>query len=371
MSAGLKTIDFPISNMMRYSLFVPRLYNWCRSLGFEAGKIMPSRAFCSDENQGFPIILICKHFGAYPFNYGRVGGVVATDLHGPLAHHGKDIVVIHASHVGYDPDSGLFGEYCRLQTPENQKTSACGKIGHIISKYQKEYEYAQNNIRLGMMQDQAVVIIDKQLLDKNRQGLQLKLDSLVNMKEGQARVIKNLSTTCVFEAKGELIRSLPEKMWHQGCVIGSYLKTAYFGFNSKVDLDVEEPNYLENNLLQSMGQILTSEQPLLTAAQLNVRAEFDRAWRSIKSAADFKNKNLLLISGLNIDISPEPGWMFPLTKNVPWAAYIQKSNGESKTLEQDELFQILIEQSTENPDQVELEQAISKMINAPEVKIKT
>ena len=28
--------------MMRYSLFVPRLYNWCKSLGFEQGKIMPS-----------------------------------------------------------------------------------------------------------------------------------------------------------------------------------------------------------------------------------------------------------------------------------------------------------------------------------------
>jgi len=60
--------DFHIDQMMRYSLFVPRLYNLCRSLGFEAGNIMPSRAFCSDENQGFPIILIAKHFGAFPFN---------------------------------------------------------------------------------------------------------------------------------------------------------------------------------------------------------------------------------------------------------------------------------------------------------------
>jgi hypothetical protein len=56
--------DFKISErMMRFSLFVQRLYNLCRSYGFEKGMIMPSRAFCSDENQGFPIILITKHFG--------------------------------------------------------------------------------------------------------------------------------------------------------------------------------------------------------------------------------------------------------------------------------------------------------------------
>ena len=36
----------------RYSSFVPRLYNYVKSLGFKPGKILPSRAFCSDENQG-------------------------------------------------------------------------------------------------------------------------------------------------------------------------------------------------------------------------------------------------------------------------------------------------------------------------------
>ncbi len=67
--------NFHLDHMMRYSLFVPRLYNLCRSPGFEAGNIIPSRAFCSDENQGFPIILIANHFGAFPFNHGRVGGM--------------------------------------------------------------------------------------------------------------------------------------------------------------------------------------------------------------------------------------------------------------------------------------------------------
>ena len=58
---------------MRYSDFVLRAYNLAKSLGFTPGKIMPPRAFCLDESQGYPVILIAKHFGVFPFNHGRVG----------------------------------------------------------------------------------------------------------------------------------------------------------------------------------------------------------------------------------------------------------------------------------------------------------
>ena len=71
---AMSTRSFRIDGMMRCSLFVPRLYNLCLSLGFDPGTIMPSRAFCADESQGFPIILIPKHFGAFPFAHGRAGG---------------------------------------------------------------------------------------------------------------------------------------------------------------------------------------------------------------------------------------------------------------------------------------------------------
>lgn len=87
-------------HLFRYSMFVPKLYNYCKSLGFETGNIMPSRAFCSDESQGYPIILITKHFKTFPFNHGQVGGILASDRHGPHAEHGKDIVIMQASHVG-------------------------------------------------------------------------------------------------------------------------------------------------------------------------------------------------------------------------------------------------------------------------------
>ena len=64
--------DMKISGMaIRYSQFVPRLYNLCLALGFRRGHIMPSRAFCSDESQGYPTILIAQHFGTFPFDHGR------------------------------------------------------------------------------------------------------------------------------------------------------------------------------------------------------------------------------------------------------------------------------------------------------------
>ena len=57
-------------------------------------------------------ILITKHFGTFPFNHGRVGGVIATDRHGPHSEHGKDLLIIHASHVGYDQETSYSQMWC-------------------------------------------------------------------------------------------------------------------------------------------------------------------------------------------------------------------------------------------------------------------
>ncbi|MDH5610828.1 MAG: hypothetical protein OEY66_00020 [Gammaproteobacteria bacterium] len=364
--------DFRIDHMMRYSLFVPRLYNLCRSLGFEAGNIMPSRAFCSDENQGFPIILIAKHFGTFPFNHGQVGGIVATDRHGPHAHHGKDLVIIQASHVGYDPDTETFGHYCRPQTPDNTKTTTCGKIGGAIHWYQDEYHFAQNNIFLGLEGDVHTITIDNQLLDTKRaEGLFLDLDKMILIEEGKQKLLRTLSTSRVYVASDELCKLLPNTVWQHGqrVNIGDHLAPEMFVYQRCISTDLEGQNHLENNLINLMPWIVTSPTPLLVAAQFNTQAEFDRTFRSIAKEQEYQGRNLLFISCLNIDISPRKGQLFPLTKCVPWAAYVQSSNGSSRTLEQSEIVELLLQQSTDNPDQIDLEVAIQQMINAHEIKI--
>jgi len=118
-----------------------------------------------------------------------------------------------------------------------------------------------------------------------------------------------------------------------------------------------------------MPWIITSPSPMLVAAQVNTQAEFDRTFRTIVRKHEYQGKKLLFISCLNIDISPQEGQLFPLTKCLPWAAYIQNDDGSSRTLEQPEIFELLMQQSTENPDQINLEAAIQQMIDAHEVEI--
>jgi hypothetical protein len=57
----LSSFDQKLS--LKYSHFCPMLFNWCVSLGFDKSKVLPSVAFCSDESQGYPTMVIAKHFG--------------------------------------------------------------------------------------------------------------------------------------------------------------------------------------------------------------------------------------------------------------------------------------------------------------------
>ncbi len=333
---------------------------------------MPSRAFCSDENQGFPIILIAKHFGAFPFNHARVGGIVATGRHGPHAQHGKDMVIIQASHVGYDPETETFGSYCRLQTPDNNYTTTCGKIGDVIRWYLGEYQFAQKNIFLGQQGDVRTITIDNQLLDEQRkEGLFLDLDKMISMENGQKKLLQSLSTSRVYVVSDEFTKSLPNNIWQVGqpVNIGNLLRPEMFIYQRNISSNVEGQNHLESNLIKPMPWIVTSQAPMLIAAQINTQVEFDRTFRTIVKAQEYRDKKLLFISCLNIDISPQDGQLFPLTKCVPWAAYIQNSDGVSYTLEQSDIVEQLMLQSSENTEQIDMEAAIQQMIDAQEIKI--
>ena len=359
--------------MLRYSIFIPKLYNLCKSLGFESGKIMPSRAFCSDESQGYPIILIAKHFNTFPFNHGMVGGVVATDRHGPHADHGKDLVIIQASHVGYNPETKSFGVYRRPQTQKNELSSSCGKVDSVLSWYEAEYQFARENILVSRKNGNWTITIDNQLLNEKRiEGLHLHLDNLVTTDEhGQATPIRAFSTSKCFPASTELVTQLQQIPIAQDAEqpLGSRLLPQWYHFHRCIEGDEEGRSHLEQNLLPVMPWVLASKSPLLSAAKVNTQVEFDRTYRSIRREKSYRNKRVFFIAGLNIDISPDVGQLFPLTKFVPWAAYIQQPNGEYRILEQDDLFSLLGAESAENPDQTDLEDAIRTMSEAEEVRI--
>lgn len=359
--------------MMRYNLFMPRLYNWCKSLGFEPGKIMPSRAFCSDESQGYPIIMIAKHFGVFPFNHGVVGGIVATDRHGPHASHGQDMLIIQASHVGYDPVNSVFGTYRRPQTTHNECSSSCGKIQNVIDWYRNEYDFARQNILLHNDEGEPIVIVDNQLLREDRdEGLFLHLDKLIARDASNQRAaLRILSTAKVFRPAQGFIEIVGESSFNGVTpqAIGNSLKNDMFHYQRNIPQLEEGAHHLEHNMIRYMPQIVTAKWPALTAAQINTQIEFDRTFRTIVKEHGYRGKKVLFISGLNIDISPDSDQLFPLTKFVPWAAYVQDRDGFYYTLEQQELVQLLTQQSTDNPDQVDLENAIHLMADSEEVKV--
>ena len=353
---------------MRYSNFVPRLFNFCLSLGMKPNRIMPSRAFCSDENQGYPIILIAKHFGTFPFNHGRVGGIVATDRHGPHALHGQDMVIIQASHVGYEPETGEFGIYRRLGTENHKHSSDCGAICSVLEWYQEEYDFACRHIKLDRIGADHTVVIDNKLIsDERDEGLFLNLGKIISIQDGHLEPIHLLSTAKVYRASAELVKRIGLQWPEQRQSIGPQLHADMFYFRNDTENVVEAAGNINRNLIKSMPAILTSSHPPLTAAQVNAQVEFERTFRSIITEKGYRGKKLIFISGIHIDISPREGQIFPLTKYVPWAAYVQDGLGESYTLEQDELYKILACQSEDNPYKIDLTAVIGSMKRETEI----
>lgn len=348
---------------MRYSNFAPRLFNFCLSLGMTPNDIMPSRAFCSDENQGYPIILLAKHFGTFPFNHGRVGGIVATDRHGPHAHHGKDVVIVQASHVGYNPENNEFGTYRRLQTENHEFSTDCGAICGVLHWYKEEYDFTCQQISLDKDNGKEVVIIDNQLLNQERsEGMFLNIQQMVS----NLNVVRSYSTAKSFIASEQFINRVGKNWPDKKTPINQYLFAELFYFKRVTD-DMLASGILNHNLINAMPEIISSHSPALTAAQVNTQVEFDRTFRTIVKEKAYRGKKVVFISGIHIDISPNKDQLFPLTKFVPWAAYIQKENGEGYTIEQDELSDALKKQSIDNPHKIDLTKAIHQMENEPEV----
>ncbi|WP_210255023.1 hypothetical protein [Methylocapsa sp. S129] len=331
--------------------------------------MMPSRAFCSDESQGYPVILLMQHFGTFPFDHGRVGGKVATNRHGPHAHHGEDLVIIQASHVGYDPASGRFGVYQRQRTADCGFGDNCGKLCAVLHWYQKEYDYACRNILCGAIENKSAVYVDNHLLTPDRpEGLFLRLDRLIAGDLDEP--LKILSTSKAFSAAPDLVARLPTDVWKQGRTpIGARLAADMFFFRRTPIEGPEGHDLLEAALAPVMPALVTSPNPALDAARYHTQVEFDRTYRSIQSAPEYRGKNLLFLAGLNIDVSPPEGMPFPLTKFVPWAAYFQPRNGAATLLEQDALVDALMRQSTSNADQISFDAAIRVMAEAEGVTL--
>eukprot|EP00808_Paulinella_micropora_P002285 g20922.t1 len=352
-------------NAFRYSKFVPRFYNLVKSLGFERGKIMPSRAFCSDENQGFAIIKITKHFGTFPFDHGSIGGILEETRHGAHAAHGRDLVIIQASHVGYDPATGHFGSYMRQHCDSPVNSTCCGKICHVLDWYMEHYKFAQNNIRLYEDHGAKLVMIDNELVNQ-KEGLFLNLERLFLTKTTHHPLPKSAGSTYkIFEATPRFMQHIgPDFVWKPfpGETIKENLHSELFYFHRTL-ADPKGHDRLEANICFVMPYIVTSKYPALAAARACVQVEFDRSFRTMRDSAVYKGRKVFYIAGLNVDISPKKHVMLPVAYFLPWAAYLQRDDGSGEVWEQGKLFEELCAQSIDNPDAMHFESELNEELN--------
>uniref|UniRef100_A0A6U2JA86 Limiting CO2-inducible protein B/C beta carbonyic anhydrase domain-containing protein n=1 Tax=Hemiselmis andersenii TaxID=464988 RepID=A0A6U2JA86_HEMAN len=374
-----ETIAASVGGAQRWGDFAPRLANLCNELGFAQGDTLPSRAFCSDENQMYPAIQITKHFATPPFDHGRVGGVVATDRHGPHAAHGKDLVLVAASHVGYD--AGNWGKYRRLVTEDDHVSTSCGMISAILGWYLAQYEDAQNRIRLVMNGDgDARVRIPTDLLDPNRpEGMYLVLSRMT--KTGPNGLPVPIGRSAAYQeyemlpALADRIKKAPKNdvndkinkgMYDEAesAPIGGYLSSEMFGFRRET-VDRGEPNYfLERHVLANIQEILTSAAPMLTAALAISQLEFERTARTLIASPAYKGKKVFFCAGVNVDISPAEGSKDLLddllgdTMFLPVSSLYIDEKGKAYSMQAMAFAKALSRQSTQNAAAVDLEEAM-------------
>lgn len=339
---------------MDYAKFIPRLYNLCQSFDLKARRIRLASIFCKDEDQGYSQLFLAKHFGSFPVDLSFIDGTLDYEAFWEFSSHAGDMVIIQASHIGYNP---LLSAFCTSPGPTSDvvgRQIICHSLCTAIEWCQQEYHFAQQQIRLEKRNNNTIIIIDNELLnDDRRHGLFLNLEHLVAREEGgdENELIGTSSTAKVFKAS----RRLADQMTQRQTVIpiGQLLSPGDFYFRFP-DLE-RKRGIVIKNLSEYMPLIVTSEEPCLMAAQINTMVEFDRNSRYMKKSDNFHGRRIFYLAGLNIDIQSIKPVQFQQTRFLPWAAYVRAGEGAHSVLEQAVLANKLLSQSHNNPDQLDLD----------------
>ena len=162
---------------------------------------------------------------------------------------------------------------------DKRQDASCGKIFGVMDWYLKEYAFARENISFSMIGGKAVVLIDNQLLDHDREaGIFLNIDQFVDMDSGNIPEPLNVfSTSKAFRVNPELKNRLPKSFWQEDkqVPVGKKLTANLFYFKKRVSEALEGRDQLERNLSHSKPKVVTSTFPGLAAAQANTQIEFE------------------------------------------------------------------------------------------------
>ncbi len=338
--------------------------------------ILPSRAVCSDESEAQVIYSLAACFGNNPFNFGRVGGVIATDRTPAAAHHGQDIVLVAATHVGYDPSQeNINARFGRMYRPRmgleknnmHAYSTCCGKLTGVIGPFLKLYKLASGR-KISLFKkefnnkERYCISINDHLLSQKGEAfvLNLNMSIMVKHKNNMPVVLEGRANSTVFEASDELSNSLKSKGFvfsAEPRPIGNYLSAKYFSFEqSNIPMKEDGSHLLLKNLLPYMNLIVSHPIPELAAANIAIAHEFTKTvtiFRRKQKELDIENKSILLIAGIDLNVfdhelakeNPLLGYQVYF---CPFAAYFKsREDSYGKVFEKEEILKLLNSQPIE------------------------
>jgi len=257
-----------------YSDFVPRLYNFCHFAGLARRKLSLGTAFCADQDQGRAALLLTKHCGAYPIEIGNEDATLDFRDADKWMGRCNDIVLLQAGHVLNISTTTLHAGSSGSRTEPGGPPTGCGVLSRVLAWYLREYQDALSHVRFRLEHGRRLVEIDTVLLERNgRDGLCLSLDRLVEKAPSgcfQTNFESDLKVT--FHANMALPAKLFEGQNTRACKV---LDPEWFSFKtseSKVEMALK---CAEVNLRDQMPYIVSAQDPLFTAAEINIQKEFD------------------------------------------------------------------------------------------------
>jgi hypothetical protein len=331
--------------LIPYEEFIPRLKNFCLSLGFKKTVSMTP--------QSSP-------------NRASLDPSCDQNLPGSAQ---QDSVIILSTRVPYEPSWGVYGGLPRPLIHEKTDCRTEGTVSHFIAPYLVQYHFAQNHIYLSCKKaGRYLVTLPADLIGEGTlsggKNLKIRLDKFTEPDENGNFVPVMVADSFIsFPLSEQFLLYLRDNQfsWKAGKVqrIGTLLTADLFAFkeiqqsgsgNGKSGKDGSKSNFVKT-LLPVMNRIVTHANPQLRAAILYLKNEFTRLVDEIlHTQVERKSANLLCIAGLDIDVASFKGRGERYF--VPWSAYWQQGPGQDddsrNQLQQDDLFVALMAQGKQS-----------------------
>ncbi len=330
--------------MIPYGEFLPRLNNYCLSLGFREPVVTIPQPSKQPKTSVDHAVLFEDESGA-----GR---------------RGQDSVIILSARVPYEPSWGVYNGLPRPLIHEAADCRPDGTISNFIAPYLRQYRYAQRHVYLTCHETQDtteyLLVLPSDLLHRGEKsdGRKLRIlpERIAEPDERGDFVCHNVSDTFVsFPLSAQFVRLLDEKglSWKAGKTrrIDDFLTADLFVFEDVPqavdcrDNRGDGQNPYVKTLLPFMNRIVTDANPQLLAATLYLQSEFIRTIDDILHAHDSEDSvNLLCIAGLDIDAAMLGGSAEHYF--VPWTAVLQRGGDDDliDQVDQDDLFVALMAQ---------------------------